>query len=82
MLKKTKRSSVAKMGKSIELERRHYYRKAVGLMTTGGKSNIRSVSAYQIGTTDREGFVFDCDFFINFSKYKIFRYLDSRFWAT
>ena len=37
MLKKTKRSSVAKMGKSIELERRHYYRKAVGLMTTGGK---------------------------------------------
>jgi len=32
---KTKRSSVAKMGKSIELERRHYYRKAVGLMTTG-----------------------------------------------
>ena len=36
MLKKTKRSSVAKMGKSIELERRHYYRKAVGLMTTGG----------------------------------------------
>ena len=37
MVKKTKRSSVAKMGKSIELERRHYYRKAVGLMTTGGK---------------------------------------------
>ena len=37
MVKKTKRSSVAKMGKSIELERRHYYRKAVGLMTTGGE---------------------------------------------
>ena len=33
---KKKRSSMAKMGKSIELERRHYYRKAVGLMTTGG----------------------------------------------
>ena len=40
MVKKTKRSSVAKMGKSIELERRHYYRKAVGLMTTGGKCYV------------------------------------------
>lgn len=81
MLKKTKRSSVAKMGKSIELERRHYYRKAVGLMTTGGKSNIRSVSAYQIGTTGREGFLFDCDFLIISQSIRFFG-ICSRFWAT
>ena len=47
MLKKTKRSSVAKMGKSIELERRHYYRKAVGLMTTGGKSKFEFKNVVQ-----------------------------------
>ena len=44
------------MGKSIELERRHYYRKAVGLMTTGGK--FRSATKHNYVNYLKKSFCF------------------------